>query len=73
VVASHTIKIDGRLPEMNATTNEARFDGFVGVESQAASTDAVRLAQYAWLNELPGMVFGLITVVYIVTSLLALA
>jgi hypothetical protein len=58
---------------MNATTNEAGFDGFVGAGSQAASTDAIRLAQYAWLNELPGMVFGLITVVYIVTSLLALA
>jgi hypothetical protein len=58
---------------MNATTNEARFDGFARVESQTASTDAVRIAQYAWLNELPGIVFGLITVVYIVTSLLALA
>jgi hypothetical protein len=58
---------------MNATTNEARLQGFVAVESQAASTDAVRVAQYAWLNELPGIVFGLITVVYIVTSLLALA
>ena len=58
---------------MNATTNEARFEGFAAVESQAASTDAVRLAQYAWLSELPGMVFGLITVAYIVSSLLALA
>jgi len=58
---------------MNATTNEARLEGFGAVESQTASTDAVRLAQFAWLNELPGMVFGLITVVYIVASLLALA
>jgi len=57
---------------MNATTNEARLEGFAAVERQA-STDAVRLAQYAWLNELPGVVFGLITIVYIVTSLLALA
>ena len=57
---------------MNATTNEARFEGFA-VERQAASTDAVRFAQYAWLNELPGVVFGLITVAYIVTSLFALA
>jgi hypothetical protein len=58
---------------MNATTNEARLEGFAAVERQAASTDAVRFAQYAWLNELPGVVFGLITVAYIVTSLLALA
>jgi hypothetical protein len=57
---------------MNATTNEARLEGFAVVERQA-STDAVRLAQYAWLNELPGVVFGLITIVYIVTSLLELA
>jgi len=57
---------------MNATTNEARLEGIAAVERQA-STDAVRLAQYAWLNELPGVVFGLITIVYIVTSLLALA
>ena len=58
---------------MNATTNEARLEGFAAAERQAASTDAVRFAQYAWLNELPGVVFGLITVAYIVTSLLALA
>lgn len=58
---------------MNATTNvEARLEGFAAAE-QAASTDAVRMAQYAWLNELPGVVFGVITVAYIVTSLLALA
>ena len=57
---------------MNVTTNEARLEGFAAVERQA-STDAVRFAQYAWLNELPGVVFGVITVAYIVTSLLALA
>jgi hypothetical protein len=56
---------------MNATTNEARIEGFAAVERQA-STDAIRFAQYAWLNELPGVVFGVITVAYIVTSLLHL-
>jgi len=56
---------------MNVTTNEARLEGFAAVERQA-STDAVRFAQYAWLNELPGVVFGVITVAYIVTSLLHL-
>jgi hypothetical protein len=58
---------------MNATTNEARIAGFAAVAEQAASSDAVRLAQYSWLNELPGVVFGLITLVYIVTQLLSLA
>ena len=57
---------------MNATTtNEARLAEY-GLEA-TASTDYVRMAQYAWLNELPGLVFGLITVAYIVTSLLSLA
>jgi len=58
---------------MNATINEARIERFAAVEREAAATDAIRLAQYAWLSELPGVVFGLITVAYIVTSLLALA
>ena len=57
---------------MDATTNEARLQ-FAAVEREAASTDATRLAQYSWLNELPGVVFGLLTVAYILTSLLALA
>ncbi|HUY39786.1 MAG TPA: hypothetical protein VMV13_13200 [Candidatus Binataceae bacterium] len=59
---------------MNATTtNEARLAGYAEVAEAAASTDAVRLAQYSWLNEVPGLVFGLLTLAYIVTSLLALA
>jgi len=58
---------------MNATTNEARFEGFAVADNQAASTEAIRIAQYAWLNELPGVVFGLITLAYIVTSLISLA
>ena len=32
-----------------------------------------RLAQYNMLNEIPGAIFGVITVVYLVGSLLALA
>jgi len=58
---------------MNATTNEARFERFAAIEREAATTDATRLAQYSWLNELPGVVFGFITVAYIVSSLIALA
>jgi len=34
--------------------------------------EARRTAQYAWLNELPGLCFGLVTLVYIATSLISL-
>ena len=44
---------------MNATTNEVAF--------------GTRLAQNSWLSELPGIVFGLITLGYVISSLVALA
>ena len=56
---------------MNATTNEARLAGIGAVENEPVS-DATRAAQYGILNEAAGAIFGLITVVYIVTSLFAL-
>ena len=55
---------------MNATTNEARFAGTV---EQEQVSDATRAAQYGILNEAAGAIFGLITVVYIVSSLFSLA
>ncbi|HYB91076.1 MAG TPA: hypothetical protein VEC38_08525 [Candidatus Binataceae bacterium] len=58
---------------MNATTNEARLAGFARAEEAAEATDYVRIAQYSWLSELPGAVFGLLTLAYIVSSLLSLA
>jgi len=58
---------------MNATTNEARLAGIGSINQPAPVSDVTRLAQYNMLNELPGAVFGLITVAYIVGSLLALA
>ena len=58
---------------MNATTNEARLAGIGSINQPAAVSDVTRLAQYNMLNELPGAIFGLITVAYIVGSLLALA
>jgi hypothetical protein len=57
---------------MNATTNEARFAGIGTVENEQVS-DATRAAQYGILNEAAGAIFGLITVVYIVSSLFSLA
>ena len=57
---------------MNATTNEARFAG-IGVVEQEQVSEATRAAQYGILNEAAGAIFGLITVVYIVSSLFSLA
>jgi hypothetical protein len=57
---------------MNATTNEARLAGIGAVEQEQVS-DATRAAQYGILNEAAGAIFGLITVVYIVSSLFSLA
>jgi len=41
-------------------------------ESQQVS-QATQFAQYALLDEVPGLIFGLMTVVYIVSSLWSLA
>ena len=54
---------------MNAQTNEATVYGFTSNEE---TSDAVNLAQYAMLNELPACVFGFITLAWIVTSLFGL-
>jgi hypothetical protein len=59
---------------MNATTtNEARLAGFNNVTEQTESTESTRYAQNAFLTELPGVVFGLLTLGYIVSSLISLA
>ena len=36
-------------------------------------SEATRFAQYALLDEIPGLIFGLMTVAYIVSSLCSLA
>jgi len=41
-----------------------------GEERQAS--EALRFAQYLLLDEIPGLIFGLMTVAYIVTSLWSL-
>ena len=58
---------------MNATTNEARIAVLSNTNEAAESTAGTRLAQNSLLSELPGIVFGVITLGYIVSSLLALA
>jgi hypothetical protein len=58
---------------MNATTNEARISVLANSNEAAEATAGTRLAQNSLLSELPGVVFGLITLGYIVGSLIALA
>ena len=57
---------------MNASTTQATYADIALNETETVS-DTTRLAQYNMLNEIPGAIFGLITVAYIVASLLALA
>ena len=57
---------------MNATTTQSRLAGIASI-NQAEVSAATRLAQYNMLNEIPGAIFGVITLAYIVGSLLALA
>jgi len=58
---------------MNATTNEVRLAGITNRNEATESTAGIRIAQNSWLSELPGAVFALITLGYVVSSLLALA
>jgi hypothetical protein len=41
--------------------------------NQAASSDGLRLARYCTLEEVVGLAFGVMTVLYIVTSLASLS
>jgi hypothetical protein len=58
---------------MNATTNEATLAGINSINEAAEATVGTRLAQNSLLSELPGIVFGLITLGYVISSLVALA
>ena len=56
---------------MDATIKRTNLSQ-VTIMSERDCGEAVRMAQYAWLNELPGLCFGLITLVYIAASLISL-
>src|SRR5271163_1673627 len=62
---------NGRI-KMNASTTTERLAGIGSVE-QTEVSEGTRLAQYSMLNEIPGAIFGIITVAYIVGALLSLA
>jgi hypothetical protein len=63
--------LNGGENNMNARTNEATISGFTTSNEQTG--EAMHRAQYAMLNELPGIVFGVLTIAWIVTSLFGLA
>ena len=58
---------------MNATTNEARLGMLTNSNQAVEATTGTRLAQNSLLSELPGVVFGLLALGYVVSSLIALA
>jgi len=60
-------------PKMNATTNEATLTAITNVNEATEATAGTRLAQNSLLSELPGIVFGLITLGYVISSLVALS
>ena len=57
---------------MNATINEAGINRIGQLVEATPASDGTRLAQYNMLNEMPGVIFGILTVGYIVSSLVAL-
>jgi hypothetical protein len=58
---------------MASSVNEKVVIGKAARVEQAEVSDGLRLARYCALEELPGLIFGVVTVVYIVMSLAQLA
>ena len=56
---------------MEATIKESSLKQ-LAIQERAWS-EAIRFQRYSLLNEIPGLVFGLLAIIYLVTSLLALA
>jgi hypothetical protein len=54
---------------MFSTLNQTRAMETPSTLEQTEMSDGVRLARYLMLEELPGLIFGLMTVAYIVLSL----
>ena len=56
---------------MEATIKESSLKQ-LAIDERAWS-EAIRFERYSLLSEIPGLVFGLLAIIYVVTSLLALA
>ena len=58
---------------MSFETKTASFLRIRRFSEHKQISEATRFAQYTLLDEIPGLIFGLMTVVYIVSSLCSLA
>jgi hypothetical protein len=58
---------------MATTINDARAIGVVATVEQTEVSDGMRLARYCTLDEMSGLVFGVLTLMWIVMSLTGLA
>ena len=58
---------------MASTLNDARAISTPATIQQTEVSDGMRIARYCALDELPGLIFGIVTVVYIILSLTGLA
>ncbi len=58
---------------MASTLNDAQAIGAAAAVEQTEVSDGMRLARYCILDELPGLIFGIVTVIYIAVSLTGLA
>ena len=58
---------------MATTVNDARTIGVVATVEQTEVSDGLRLARYCILDEMSGLVFGVLTVTWIFLSLAGLA
>jgi len=58
---------------MDAIIKESGLEQLAVGQTPPAWSEAIRFERYCLLDEMPGLAFGLIAAIYIVTSLLALA
>ena len=58
---------------MASTLNDAQAIGAAAAVEQTEVSDGMRLARYCILDELPSLIFGIVTVIYIAVSLTGLA
>ena len=65
--------LSGITGAMGAKTNAANVPRINRFAEDKEVSEGTRIAQYSLLDEIPGLIFGLMTVVYIVSSLCSLA
>lgn len=58
---------------MASMLNDAQTISTVATVRETEVSDGMRLARYCILDEMPGLVFGIVTVAYIALSLTGLA